>query len=302
MRRFIICPEIYRNRWTDFYRIFFDHISSELNFQIIYTNKAPGMVDPDIIFLFAIPQHDRPGMFYNWIMSLPKKTKVISYMRDLHTFDNKRFELEVEKLFTRFDLIISPAHEFFVNTYPQFQSKMKFMPDFFGPDSRYRLLHIQKDPINKCLMSGACVPQFYPIRGYILYHGDGQRIFHIPPPYPTCPHDFIGDKYARLLNKFECCVTESGIYKYAVTKVFEIPAAGSLLVCNTVQDMEMAGFIPNVHYVPITKENSLETIYKVLDNPGKYEKIKKDGRDFVLQVHSLNNRVDFVKSIIHEGL
>jgi hypothetical protein len=297
-RRYIICPEIYKYRWTDFYRSLFQCLSVELNAQIIYTSKDPEIPIPDLLFLFAVPQHDRQGFLFDWIMSLPKETKIISYMRDLHTFDNPIFELEIAELFDRFDIIISPAQEFFIEHYPEYVQKMFFMPDFFGPETRYTNLKIQEDPIRKCLLSGASVPKIYPIRNHILQHGDGHRIVYIPPPYPTCPHDFIGDKYARCLNKFECCVTDSGACRYAVTKVFEITAAGSLLLCDQIKDLDACGFVPWEHYIPITLENSLETIYTVLDNPEKYQRIKEQGRSFTHNNHGIRNRVVSIKTLI----
>jgi hypothetical protein len=299
MRKVIICPEMYKYRWTDFYHCLFRCLSVELNAPVLYVNEPPEILAPDILFLFAIPQHDRQGFLYDWIMSLPKTTKIVTYMRDLHTFNNSIFELEVTELFDRFDCIISPAQEYFQHHYPEHISKMIFMPDFYGPENRYRSLNIQKEPIMKCLLSGATDSRIYPIRNHILTKGDGHKIIHIPPPYPVCPHDFVEDKYARCLNKFECCATDSGIFDYAVTKVFEITAAGSLLVCNPVMDLDYCGYVPNVHYVPITKENALETIYKILDNPGQYECIKKDGRELTLHSHGLNNRVMFIKSVIN---
>jgi hypothetical protein len=199
-------------------------------------------------------------------------------------------------------MIISSSKEYFENIYPSYVGKMRFMPDFFGPTSRYASLHIQENPVNNCLLSGAVNPDVYKIRYHVYHNGDSNKIFHVPPPYPVAPHDFVGDKYARLLNKFQCCVTDGSIYDFAVNKVFEIPAAGSLLLCNQTKDMDNCGFVPGVHYVPITLETSLETIYRVLDQPHKYQDIKRQGREFVLKRHSMDNRFDWLKSVIREDL
>jgi hypothetical protein len=302
MNRYIICPEIYRTRWTDFYLYLFHLLRVEFHFEVLFIDKPPNIKDPELLFLFAIPQHDRQGFLFDWIMNLPKSTKIISYMRDLHSFNNPVYEFEIDELFTRYDVILSAAIEQFENWYPEHVYKMVFFPDFFGPYERYARLPILSEPLNRCLLSGAYNPEVYEIRHHIISNGDRDRIIHIPPPYGGTEHTYIGDRYALLLNRFQCCVTDTGKYKAALNKCFEIPAAGSLLLCNQVSDMDKCGFKPDVHYVPITKENCLETIYKVLDNPSEYEKIKREGREFVLKSHSLENRFQFLKMILKSFL
>jgi hypothetical protein len=214
---------------------------------------------------------------------------------------NNKFGDEVRELFERFNLIISPSVEYFKQCHPEFLDKMEFMPDFFGPYERFVSLPTLDNPTNLCLLSGALHPAVYPIREYIVRHRDPNKIIYIPPPFPTIRDSFkfIGDRYAKLLNKFQCCVTESGIYNYAVTKVFEVPAAGSLLICNRVYDMDLAGFIPDKHYLPATKETVLEVIDCVLQDPEMYQEIKKEGRSFVWENHSIENRLKFLYETVY---
>jgi len=86
-----------------------------------------------------------------------------------------------------------------------------------------------------------------------------------------------------------------------VTKCLEIPAAGSLLLTNHVKDMDTMGFIPNIHYVPITKDNVLTKIDEVLNNPSRFTMVKNEGRKMVLSSHSLNNRIEQLRGILKEG-
>lgn len=304
-KRIILCPYVYKVRtWNDHYSFMFERMCSEFGFEVQYTDKPDIPHDTDIVFTFAIPQHDRITLMIKEILSIPSHTKVIAYMRDLQTYDNKLVENTMKVMFQRYDKILSPSKQVFEELYPEFIDKMIFFPDFFSPHERYTRLEINKDPIQMCLLSGAFNPKVYTIRDYIIKNGNGDKIVHVPPPYPPpfpFQHDFKGDKYAGLLNKFECCVTESGIYPYVVTKCLEIPAAGSLLLTNHVKDMDIMGFIPNIHYVPITKDNVLTKIDEVLNNPSRFTMVKNEGRKMVLSSHSLNNRIEQLRGILKEG-
>lgn len=302
-KHYIICPWVYKDRWTDFYLHIFSELTHIFGFECLLDIDPRSHLprDPECLFLFAIPQWDRPGFLVDYITNLDPKVKIITYLRDIHDYSqNPVYRRELDVLFSRFNLIISPAKEYFEQNYPAYVDKMVFMPDYFGPHKRYASLPIQENPENQCLLSGATNPAVYPIRAHVLTHGDGSRIVHVPPPYPTTPHHFVGDRYARLLNLFQCCVTDSGVYNYAVNKVFEIPAAGSLLLANQVKDMDECGFVPYIHYIPVTKEDVLEKIYQVLESPERYKGIKEQGRSFVLENHSLDNRVKFLCHQIEE--
>lgn len=305
-RKIIICPSVYKVRaWNDPYLFLFDRMRTEFGFEIQFTDNPDIPVDTDLVFVFAIPQHDRVNLMVKNILNIPSHTKIIAYMRDLQTYDNMLVNNTMRLMFKRYDLILSPSKQVFEDLYPEFVDKMVFFPDFFAPYERYSRLEINKEPIQMCLLSGAFNPRVYTIRDYIINNGNGDKIVHIPPPYPPpfpFQHDFKGDKYAGLLNQFECCVTESGIYPYVVTKCLEIPAAGSLLLTNYVRDMDLMAFIPNIHYIPITKENVLTKIDEVLENPGRFSMIKREGRKFVQSFHSLNNRIGQFRDILKEGV
>lgn len=299
MKGVIVCPMIYQNRWTDMYRYLFQKLQGHYNFSIQYTNDCFIPKDTKVVLTFAIPQHDRPSLMVDYLSKVPKNVFMIGYMRDLQDYGNQEVVDSMRKMFDRYDIILSSAKSYFLELYPEYEEKMVVFPDFFGPENRYTGLNIKENPINMCLLSGAFNPKVYPIRDFIRNNGDGNKIVHIPPPYFN-EHKFIGDAYAKLLNRFECCVTESGIYPYVVTKCFEIPAAGSLLLTNKVSDMDDFGFIPNIHYVPINKENVLETINSVLEYPTRYKMIKEAGRKFVHCKHSIENRFLQLKTLIEE--
>jgi uncharacterized membrane protein YcgQ (UPF0703/DUF1980 family) len=95
-------------------------------------------------------------------------------------------------------------------------------------------------------------------------------------------------------------LSTSSKFNYVLAKYLEIPAVGSLLIANETNDLKKIGFIAGEHYVSITKENALETIYECLDNPDKYIEIRKNGMGFVRRNHSINNRFEQLKNILNE--
>jgi hypothetical protein len=141
----------------------------------------------------------------------------------------------------------------------------------------------------KCLLSGSLNPKVYPLRTFVKNNAGGM-VVHKPPRY-------VGDDYARLLNSYFCGIATPSIFNYALGKYYEIPAAGSLLLACEIADYGKAGFIPNQHYIPITKSNVISIIKRCLKNPEEYEHIRKRGMKFVRKNHSVTNRMDILKAM-----
>ena len=195
-------------------------------------------------------------------------------------------------MFERCDLIISFAYEYFAKIYIQFLSKYKFVPKSFAPHGRYAQFLFNDKPKMKCLLSGSLNNDVYPLRSLIVnkHHVD---IEHKPPTY-------VGDDYAKLLHSYFCCVTSASIFNYVLAKYFEIAATGSLLLANETKDSKRLGFIPNKHYIPITKDNVFTKIEQCLENPANYNTIRREGMEFVRKNHSVVNRIEQLKRIFDE--
>lgn len=301
-KRLIVCPGFYTQRpWNDMWPYFLSQIQMEYGCDLRYVwstdSSYPDASKVETVITFAIPQHDRPDLMVDWVCSIPKHVKVIGYLRDLHTFGRRNVMDAMRKCLDRYDVILTSANQPFQDMWPEYYEKTMVFPDFFAPHQRYACLPFNKNPIKMCLLSGAYNPEVYTLRDYIRNHGDGKKIVWVPPPY-NGEHEYIGDMYARLLNRFTCCVTESGVCGYVVTKCFEIPASGSLLLANRIPDMDTFGFLPGKHYVDVNRDNVLETIDTVLADPDKYDRIKKAGRKFVVENHSVKNRVCEFKNVL----
>jgi len=293
MRGQIVLPEFYRQRWTDDYKFLFKLCDERLGFKVEYTNEPK--IKSDVIILFATPHHNRPGQFAD-LAKLPKDVRAIGFLKDIQTYGKPECIEHTKRMFDRFDIILSPSNEFFRERYPEYVDKMVYFPDFVGPRERYANIPFNEKPTNICFVSGALNPDVYPLRERIVKRGDKRRIAHLYPPWSG--HDCYGDEYAKTLNRFVCCATCSSKYNYTLAKYFEIPASGALLIANTTKDYLSLGFEPHKHYVPISEENALHTINKVLDHPKDYTEIRKTAREYVLNNHTEENRFEQLRGLL----
>ena len=296
MKGVIILPTVYKKLWQpkitskgllDFSESvnalspFWYSIQDTFNFEIRYADKVDVDSDTDIVLMFGVPYHNRPKMIPG-LLNLDKKIKLIMWTGDIQCHANEICRKGKLQVFNRCNLIVSTSHEFFQKKYPQFMSKHYFMPKYFAPHEHYSNLKLNETPIMKCMVSGAAAPKFYPLRNFLIKNGKGLIVRG---------KRFKGKSYANLLHSYFCCATSSSIYNYALTKYYEIPATGSLLIADESKDLKRVGFIPNKHYVPITKANAIGKIKHCLENPEDYMDIRKNGMKYVHENHSLKNRM-----------
>lgn len=290
----IIIPSFYLMRHTDNYKILLEKTAATFNYDIQYTDDPYISDDIELIITFAIPQHNRSGLMKE-LAHLDKRIKMIGYMGDLQTYGDKQFEIEMNQMLDRFDIILSPLDEKFKEFYSQFYHKMIFFPQYFASFERYADLKHNKNPEMKCLMSGATYDEVYPLRSMI------KRVSQYSDKIDCLNSRYkLNDEYAELLNSYFCGIATPSIFNLVVKKYFEIPAAGSLLLARECEDLKKCGFKPNKHYVPITIENVLSKIYNCIEHPEKFENIIRAGRDFVVKKHSVENRFKMLAGIIRK--
>jgi len=256
-----------------------------LKFELKYADEVDVDSNNDIVIMFGIPYHNRPKLIPG-LLDLNKKIKLVMFPGDIHCHNNILCLKNRIQVFKRCDLIIIHAYEYFEKMYSKFLPKHKFMFNYFSPHERYVQLPLNNNPIMRCLLPGAVNPKIYPLRSFVKKQSNNI----------DCKRA-IGNKYAELLNSYFCCLTSSSIFNYALAKHFEIPAAGSLLLADETSDLTKAGFVPNYHYVPVTKNNAIAKIKHCLKKPHKYEHIRKQGMEFVRKNHSMINRIDELKTI-----
>lgn len=305
MKGQIFLPKYYRDRWTDNYKALFRLCHEHYGWTIHYNDAPEIKKDTRLAMLFGVPQHNRPSLMVDQFASLPKHIKLIAFCADIQSYGNKKCEETQRRIFTRADLIIGQFWIYFNKYWAEFLDKYVFMPQWFSTYDRYAQLPFNNTPMQKCLISGAINPKYYPIRHSIARSCDPIRVHHILPPY-WGQHNYKGDKYAELLSSYLCGVGTSGIEgsddRSLVKKHLEIPAAGSLLLSDVLEEHEMIGLKPGEHFIPITKDNALEQIYEVLGCPERYIKMRQKARQFVLENHSEKNRFEQLQKILRERM
>lgn len=302
MKGVIILPKYLKKFWTpkstskglDFNKVLstsapiYYAMRDTFKFELKYANEVNVDSNTDVVIMFGVPYHNRPEIIPGFF-DLNKNIKLIMFPGDIQSYNKLCLENRI-KVFERCDLIVIHAYKYFEKLFPQFLSKHIFMHNYFSPHERYIRLSLNNNPKMRCLLSGALTGKIYPLRHFVYKNAtniDRKKA--------------VGDKYAELLNSYFCCVTSTSIFKYALAKHFEIPAAASLLLTNDSEDLTMAGFIPNKHYVSVTKKNVLKKISHCLENPTEYEHIRKKGMQLVRKKHSVVNRIERLKEILEGG-
>jgi len=296
----IIIPTFYKKRHERGSRsmvskVLFDRIQKLCGFSLVYTDK-PNLEELDVAVIYAVPYHNRPkipsGLFSSDV-------KLISFYADLPCYDNRECEANREIIFHGCDLVVGGFYEAFTEWYPQYVHKYELFPGCCYPYERYANLKMNPKPIMKCLLSGTS-NKFYPFRRYIkkLYRRNASGVSKLMDISGRFVIPF--KKYPKFLNKYFCAIATAGMHGCIVSKYFEIPAAGTLLLAERNEELDLLGFKPYTHYIPITMENVIEKIKGVLSHPKDYTQIRKDAMKFVQKNHSDINRALQFKDLVEE--
>lgn len=224
------------------------------------------------------------------------------FVNDVHRLTNMRRNY-IEK--NKIDYLFPVVRDKFIDTYPEFKSRMEWLPHFIHP-GLYKDYGLQKDI--DLLMMGA-VNDVYPLRQKILtyYSRDERFVFHRHPGYREFHREeeqqnYIGYTYAKEVNRAKIFFTCPSIFYYPVIKYFEVLACRTLLLAPTFRELEDLGFIPGYHFVPINEHNFKEKAAYYLQNETERQKISEQGYHFIHQNHTVNIRahqlVKRIKSII----
>jgi len=296
MNGIIIIPKFYEALWQRDYQStmsvmapLWHGIVDRFGFSIRFADEVDVDNSTDVVLMWAVPYHNRPGMIPG-LLDLGKKTKLIMWSGDLQCYGNKNCLENKLKVFERCDVIISQTNEYFIKMYPQYVYKNEIMLHFFSPHDRYTKLPFNNTPKMKCLLSGSRNKDVYDFREYIVC----STFKHVDYKSPI----FKGDAYSNLLHSYFCSIATASIFNYVLAKYFEIPATGSLLLAQETQDLKISGLIPYKHYIPITNDDVFKKIDECIKHPDDYNIIRKAGMEFVRRNHSVVNRVDQLETIL----
>ncbi|TCN27833.1 glycosyltransferase family protein [Mesobacillus foraminis] len=229
------------------------------------------------------------------------------FVNDVHRFTKTRRHF-IRK--NAIQYLFSATRDKFIESYPELKDNLIWFPHFINPHV-YKDYGLKKDI--DLLMMGA-VNDTYPLRKKILefYQHRPNFLYHSHPGYelenPAARDVFyIGEKYARELNRAKIFFTCPSVYYYPVMKYFEALACRTLLLAPAFKELEDLGFIPGKHFVAIDEYNFMEKALYYLENEKERKKITDAGFEFIHRTHTLPIRtrqlISHIKTIIkNEGV
>jgi len=164
-------------------------------------------------------------------------------------------------------------------------------------------------PTRQILLSGSTSLGMYPIREWLLKtyqpeHSDGMVVLKHPGYRLHGRSRSVS--YALKLREHYCAVATTMIYRRVVSKIFEIPATGSLLLVNLdLQPMLSAlGFTNMWHYVGFDDADPEPMIDWVLDpvNSETIDDIRSRGMMLVRSRHTTDHRARSIDDYFTLGL
>lgn len=218
---------------------------------------------------------------------------------DVHWMPEKRHQF-IEDNHVRY--LFSHYRDRFYYYYPEFANRMKWWPLSFNP-TMFKDYGLKKEI--DMLMMGAISHWAYPLREKILntMQGSPGFVYHPHPGYrdfteAEAKQVWVGEKYAREINRAKLFFTDGGIFGYPVLKHYEILACKTLLLAPATRELRDLGFEPGVHFVEIEEDNFLEKANYYLSHEEERITIAEAGYQMVHQRHTVEVRVrEFVQMV-----
>ncbi len=111
----------------------------------------------------------------------------------------------------------------------------------------------------------------------------------------------VGPRYAETVAKSKVFVFGTSIFRYPVSKFFEIMGSGTLVMADKPQSAEELHFEAGENYVEINRENWKEKLEYYLEDDAERERIARNGYETVMKHHRSATRarqlVDFLRNI-----
>jgi hypothetical protein len=249
---------------------------------------------PDFIFYydFAYDYVLSPRIYGLNYIDIPKGV----YYIDLQTQTEERKEFVYEN---KIDMVFSPTKDFFFRTLPELKSKFKWLPFSINPDI-FKNWKLQKD-IDFLLMGRLGHPR-YSFRNKVLEKMGGMKgfVYH-KPPYEQKDTDeeiFLGEEYAKEINRAKIFFTCGTTLNYPVAKYFEVPACNTLLIAKGNKDLRELGFINGETFIECNDENFCDLAMYYLSHVKERNRITRNGYNLVHSRHTNSVRaVEFINII-----
>lgn len=111
----------------------------------------------------------------------------------------------------------------------------------------------------------------------------------------------VGDKYSEIISRSKIFIFGNSIFKYPLSKYFEIMGSGTLVMANKPQSSKELGFINEHNYVEINRNNWKEKLIYYLENESERERIAKNGYETAIKYHSTEIRAKQLISILKKA-
>lgn len=240
-----------------------------------------------------------------------KKTgiPVIVKVGDLHN----RYKYDTDDFHEKFNVSAYFGYQHEKNFYQYFPKHYEYQVVLFGLESSlYKNLVPFSQRISKKILNSGAVGKTNPLsRIFNKIRNPDNALYHYKLrtlcnklPYvdytPTLEHEYVGDKYPALLQKYRASIAATTINYTA--KYFEIPAAGcvSFMEVNDLNGAEKLGFIDSENSIFINQNNyakKFEEYLETFDDP-KWEHIAKSGTEHVMKNLTNDNATNSLLSLI----
>ncbi|MDQ0339006.1 spore maturation protein CgeB [Caldalkalibacillus uzonensis] len=200
------------------------------------------------------------------------------------------------------DVIFGFYRDAFARYFPEYVNRFIWLPRHVNPRI-FKDYGLKKD-IDYLLM-GRVNKDVYPfrhkmvrkmksIKGFVYHEHPGYRYFSNREKGEV----FIGKKYAQEINRAKIFLTDGSLYKYPVSKYFEVPACNTLLLATGSQELKDLGFIDGETFVQIDKHNFLKKAKYYLKHEDERNDISRRGYEMVRARHTTEIRVnEFVQHV-----
>ncbi len=186
--------------------------------------------------------------------------------------------------------------------YPDFTDRMIWLPHHVNT-SIFKDYGLNKDI--DCLLMGDVNPKVYPLRDRILNRMNEYPgfVYHPHPgwrKFSEADQDavYIGERYAREINRAKIFLTCGSIYEYPLLKYFEVLACNTLLLASASSELADLGFIDEIHFVSINDDNFEARVEYYLNHEEERLKIARRGYKMVRNRHSTERRaLQFVSQV-----
>ncbi|MGE5450184.1 MAG: glycosyltransferase, partial [Methanomassiliicoccales archaeon] len=256
-------------------------------------------IKPDIVFINEYAETNCPKVTGLETLTIPYALLLYDLHYQFEARNQAIQQLKPQYIFTLY-------RDRFKQWYPDYQGTMYWFPHHVNINV-FKDYELPKD-IDYLLM-GDVHQRVYPLRYKILQQmQDKPGFYYHPHPgwrnftVEERSNLYIGEKYAREINRAKLFFTCDSIYKYPLLKYFEVLACKSLLLAPDSSELTDLGFISGVNFVAINEYDFEERAAYYLSHEQERLQIAEQGYEMVRALHSTEKRAIDMVNIFKEIL